>query len=100
MLKLIKKNNLTLNKHTLNSLNFFICKILFFDKTIIFFLNREKIRKFFNKFSRLSSLTYFQKTCVLTGRSRGNWSLFRLSRIKIKDLAWEGLLVGLRRASW
>ena len=87
MLKLINKNNLILKKNIFNALDKYICKILLCDNTIIYLLYREKIRKFFNKFNRSSSLTYFRKTCYLTNRTKGNRTLFHMSRLKIKALA-------------
>jgi len=40
-----------------------------------------------SKITRFSFLTKLQKNCLITHRSRGVYSLFRLSRIKIKELA-------------
>jgi small subunit ribosomal protein S14 len=37
--------------------------------------------------------------CVLTGRSRGVYNFFKISRIMIKDLASKGLLPGVKKAS-
>lgn len=37
--------------------------------------------------------------CVLTGRSRGIYNFFKISRIMIKDLASQGLLPGVKKAS-
>ena len=38
--------------------------------------------------------------CVLTGRSRGVYNFFKISRIMIKDLTAQGLLPGVKKASW
>lgn len=38
--------------------------------------------------------------CVLTGRSRGNYRKFRISRIKFRELALEGMLPGVTKSSW
>ena len=37
--------------------------------------------------------------CVLTGRPRGIYNFFKISRIMIKDLAAQGLLPGIKKAS-
>jgi small subunit ribosomal protein S14 len=37
--------------------------------------------------------------CILTGRSRGVYNFFKISRIMIKDLASRGLLPGIKKAS-
>lgn len=38
--------------------------------------------------------------CQLTGRSRGVYKKFNLSRIKFRELAHQGLLPGVGKASW
>jgi small subunit ribosomal protein S14 len=38
--------------------------------------------------------------CELTGRSRGFYRKFRLSRMKLRELAHRGLLPGVAKASW
>jgi small subunit ribosomal protein S14 len=38
--------------------------------------------------------------CELTGRSRGNYRKFKLSRIKLRELASAGHIPGMVKASW
>lgn len=38
--------------------------------------------------------------CVLTGRGRGVYKKFGLSRIKFRELALEGKIPGVTKASW
>lgn len=38
--------------------------------------------------------------CLITGRSRGVYRRFGLSRHKLREFAMEGLIPGLRKASW
>ena len=38
--------------------------------------------------------------CELTGRSRGVYKTFRLSRIKFRELAHQGMLPGVTKSSW
>lgn len=38
--------------------------------------------------------------CVWTGRGRGVWRRWRLSRLVVRDLAARGLLPGVTRATW
>lgn len=45
-------------------------------------------------------LILFRDVCFFTTRARGNYSFFKLSRFRVKQLAWGGLLVGIRRLSW
>ena len=47
-----------------------------------------------------SSRTRIRNRCVITGRSRSIWRTFRISRIQLRKLAIDGLLVGVKKASW
>jgi small subunit ribosomal protein S14 len=38
--------------------------------------------------------------CELTGRSRGNYRKFKLSRMMLRDLASSGQIPGMVKASW
>ncbi len=38
--------------------------------------------------------------CALTGRSRGNYRKFQLSRMMLRDLASNGQIPGMVKASW
>ena len=38
--------------------------------------------------------------CELTGRSRGNYRKFKLSRVVLRDLASAGQIPGMTKASW
>ncbi|MEM9365169.1 MAG: 30S ribosomal protein S14 [Planctomycetota bacterium] len=49
---------------------------------------------------RSSSRTRLRRLCKVTGRSRGVYRKFGVSRIVIRDLADQGLIPGLRKASW
>ena len=51
------------------------------------------------KLKKNGSAVRVRNRCVLTGRPRGVHSFFKMSRIKIKDLAAKGLLPGVRRDS-
>lgn len=41
-----------------------------------------------------------RRRCVLTGRPRGNVRKFNLCRIKLREMASEGLLPGVKKSSW
>jgi small subunit ribosomal protein S14 len=49
---------------------------------------------------RDSSRTRLRNRCTLTGRSRSTYRRFGLSRLRFRKLAWEGKLLGVRKASW
>ena len=44
--------------------------------------------------------TRIQRRCQLTGRSRGVYRKFRISRIMLRKLALEGKIPGMRKSSW
>ncbi len=47
-----------------------------------------------------SSPTRVRNRCVLTGRPRAYMGLFGLCRIKFRELALQGFLPGVKKASW
>ncbi|PPR35093.1 MAG: 30S ribosomal protein S14 [Alphaproteobacteria bacterium MarineAlpha6_Bin4] len=56
-----------------------------------------------NKLSKLpknSMPCRLRNRCVLTGRPRGIYKKFRLSRIAFRELASEGKLPGITKSSW
>ncbi len=52
------------------------------------------------KLPRNSSRTRLRRLCQLTGRPRGNYRKFQVSRIMLRDMALDGLIPGMRKASW
>lgn len=52
------------------------------------------------KLPRDASPTRVRNLCELTGRSRGVYRKFKLSRIKMRELALQGKIPGMRKASW
>ena len=40
------------------------------------------------------------RRCEITGRARGVYRKFRVSRIVLRELALEGKVPGMRKASW
>jgi small subunit ribosomal protein S14 len=49
---------------------------------------------------RNSSPTRLRNRCSLTGRPRGYYRKFRLSRIALRELASSGLIPGMVKSSW
>ncbi len=49
---------------------------------------------------RDASPTRIRNLCALTGRSRGVYRKLKISRIKLRELALEGKIPGMRKASW
>lgn len=52
------------------------------------------------KLPRNSSPVRLRNRCALTGRPRGYYRKFGLSRIELRRLALEGKIPGIRKASW
>ncbi len=44
--------------------------------------------------------TRLVRRCVLCGRSRGVYQKFKICRICFRELASEGMIPGVRKASW
>ena len=49
---------------------------------------------------RNSSQTRLRNRCSLTGRPRGYYRKFRLSRIAVRELASAGQIPGMLKSSW
>lgn len=49
------------------------------------------------KLNKKSSLTKVKNRCTITGRSKGIYSKFRISRIKLREMFFSGFLIGLRK---
>lgn len=52
------------------------------------------------KMPRNSSKTRVNNICELTGRARGFYRKFKISRIKLRELASSGQLPGVTKSSW
>lgn len=74
-------------------------KYIINNHTIDKFTRLQNIYKL-NKLNRNTCKVRVKNRCVLTGRSRAVYKLFRLSRIKFRELANEGLIPGVTKASW
>ncbi len=49
---------------------------------------------------RDASPTRLRNLCALTGRSRAVYRKFKISRIMLRELALQGKIPGMRKASW
>ena len=49
---------------------------------------------------RDASASRQRNRCAITGRSRGVYRKFGLSRVRVRELAHEGHLPGVRKSSW
>ncbi len=53
-----------------------------------------------NKMPKNSSRVRLRNRCQFTGRARGNLRLFNLSRLCFREMALQGLIPGVFKASW
>ena len=61
---------------------------------------REAAQKKLHSLPRNGSRTRIRNRCMATGRSRGIYRKFMLSRICFRELAHQGLIPGVTKASW
>ena len=61
---------------------------------------RFKMQSKLNELPRDSSKIRVRNRCRLTGRARGVYRKFGLSRIKIRELSMSGALPGVAKSSW
>jgi small subunit ribosomal protein S14 len=61
---------------------------------------RQEAQLLLQKMSRDSSASRLRNRCVLTGRPRGVFKRFNLSRTQIREQAMLGNVPGLKKASW
>ncbi len=61
---------------------------------------RFKIQSKLNELPRDSSKVRVRNRCKLTGRTRGVYRKFGLSRIKLRELSMSGALPGVVKSSW
>ena len=62
--------------------------------------DRIKFQNKLNDLPRNSSSIRYRNRCKLTGRARGNYRKFGLSRIKLRELSMTGDLPGVVKSSW
>ena len=62
--------------------------------------DRFKIQAKLNDLPRDSSANRVRNRCELTGRTRGVYRKFGLSRIKLRELTMSGSLPGVVKSSW
>lgn len=53
-----------------------------------------------NKLPRNSSKVRHRNRCQVTGRPRGYYRKFKMSRISLRELAAFGMIPGLTKSSW
>lgn len=61
---------------------------------------RYNVMQLLNKLPRNSSKVRIKNRCILTGRNHSVLRVCKLSRIKFRELASQGLLMGITKSSW
>lgn len=65
-----------------------------------FLEQKVQISRELQKLPRDSSPTRLHNRCFITGRPKGFYRDFGLSRHCVREMAHQGLLPGIRKASW
>jgi small subunit ribosomal protein S14 len=61
---------------------------------------RWKIQQKFYFFNQNSSVTHIKNICILTGRSKSIYRLFKISRIQLRKFISEKNLPGVFKYNW
>jgi small subunit ribosomal protein S14 len=69
-------------------------------KNVQSFQERLELYKKFEKVPRNAAPSRNRNRCWVTGRSRGYYKDFGLSRHVLREMAQEGLIPGLTKTSW
>ena len=91
-----KKRRNLVYKHETQRIEY---KSLIANRSIPTELRYDYVNKL-NKLSRSSSTTRVRNRCINTGRSRAVYRFCKLSRITMRQLAVQGLIMGLTKTSW
>ncbi len=75
-------------------------KAMISDQSLPYNVRQQVQRLFESELPRDSALARVSNRCALTGRSHGVYQESRLSRIMFRRMAAEGLLPGIKKASW
>ena len=57
-------------------------------------------QKIFSKIIKNCYKTRIKNYCIISGRARGIYKKFKISRIILKSLGSEGLFFGFKKGSW
>jgi len=64
------------------------------------FMDKIFFYRSFQRFSFRSSISFYRRSCLLTGHTRSVFRLFKLCRHQVKSLSSFGQVVGFRKASF
>lgn len=99
-LRLYKDKKIRKN-YSVNELKIIAYKFLIYNsqlkKNSNFFFNLINLN-FFHNFFKNNTKTKMHNYCIISGRSRGIVSFFRLSRLTFRELITLGLIPGIKRS--
>lgn len=95
---LVRKDNKNRLKYKKQEINNLVLKSLLQDESINV-KDRLDIYKTSLKSLRRNTKVRITNRCILTGRKKSTLRMFRISRIQFRDLASQGYLAGIRKAS-
>jgi small subunit ribosomal protein S14 len=76
-----------------------ILKYFLFNKSITLNIRKILWHKL-HKLPKNSSKTRVKNRCIITGRSKGVYTFFRLSRMQLKEFVGMNLIPSIRKSSW
>jgi len=91
-----KKRRVLYKKYEIKKL---ILKYIIFNQNLSLYY-RQYAQYVLNSFPLDSIKPRIHNRCVLTGRAKGIYRKFRLSRIMFKFYGLNGLIPGLKKSSW
>lgn len=59
---------------------------------------KQKLKYKYNNYMR--SIIQVKNRCLISNRQHSVYRFFKLSRIKLKEFALQGVLYGVKKASW
>lgn len=63
-------------------------------------LNYLEVLNNISKIKKSTNFSRIKNKCFITSRSKGIYRQMKLSRIKLKELANNGLILGVKKLSW
>jgi small subunit ribosomal protein S14 len=76
-----------------------LLKYIIFNQSLDSFY-RQHAQYLLNKLPKDSSRVRVKNRCIITGRAKSVYRQFRVSRIVLKNFGLNGVIPGLRKASW
>jgi len=82
-----------------NELNFLFSKV-FINDSMLPYIIRYKYNVITSNINKNKYLVRVNNRCIITRRSQSTYKLFKFTRMAFKNLATNGLLVGVKKSSW